>query len=518
MIQETEIVLSPQQASSREGILSVAAAKLRVPVKDISDFHIIRKSLDARQRDVKILLKVMVSLGGKLEPPSFPLFEMRDVSKAPEVLIAGAGPAGLFAAAGLIRAGFKPVLVERGEEVSERKKSVAGMYRNSAINPESNYCFGEGGAGTFSDGKLYTRSSKRGDVKEVLGVLHQFGAPDEILVDAHPHIGSDKLPGIIRKFREALKECGAVFHFNTRIDDLVIGPGGVEGVRTSGGLTIRGKCLVAATGHSSGDFYRLLDGQRVFLEPKPFALGFRIEHPQELIDTIFYHGAKRGGLLPPATYSLLTHMENRSVFSFCMCPGGFIVPAGTLEGEKVVNGMSASARNTPFANSGFVAEVGLADFASFTKEKGLAGLAFRDAIEASFGEGLPGGIVMPAQRIGDFIRRKRSASLPETSYSPGLTSAPLHEKFPSGIADALAKSLVSFGNRHKGFVSENAVAAGAETRTSAPVRITRHPETLESVSHPGLFPCGEGAGYAGGIVSAALDGLRIATAIKQKFS
>jgi uncharacterized FAD-dependent dehydrogenase len=438
---------------------------------------------------------------------------LQDVSKAPPALIVGAGPAGLFAALELIRLGIKPILWERGKDVRARRRDLAAVNREGIVNPESNYCFGEGGAGTYSDGKLYTRSTKRGDVTQILKTFIHFGADERIRYEAHPHIGTNKLPHIITAMREAIEACGGEVHFNKKLVGLEREGGRLRAARSADGGRLPVSALILATGHSSRDIFHLLHAQELLIEAKPFALGVRIEHPQELIDSIQYHCALRGDFLPPASYSLVAQEQGRGVFSFCMCPGGIIAPAATAPGEVVVNGWSPSKRNNPFANSGTVVAVGERDFAVAGFSGPLAALHFQEMVEQQAFQAGGGKLVAPAQRMADFVSRKRSASLPECSYLPGIRSARMDAVLPAAVGEALRLAVVDFGKKMKGYFTNEAVLVATESRTSSPVRIPRDADSLHHPQLQGLFPCGEGAGYAGGIVSAAMDGLRCAQAV-----
>jgi uncharacterized FAD-dependent dehydrogenase len=437
-------------------------------------------------------------------------------------VIVGSGPAGLFAALRLIELGMRPIVLERGKEVVERGKDIAAINRGGGVDPDSNYAFGEGGAGTFSDGKLFTRSKKRGDYNRALQTLVFHGASEEILYDAHPHIGTDRLPRIMTAIRETIVRCGGTVVFGARVKDIEIREGRAIGVRLrSGDMLIEGAAVVLAAGHSARDIYEILHRRGVALEAKPFAMGVRVEHPQLLIDQIQYHTPEgRGEWLPAAAYSLVSQESGRGVYSFCMCPGGLIVPAMTSGDESVVNGMSASLRNSPYANAGIVTEVRLSDFEFLRPEFGpLAGLEFQRRLEILArergGDGGSGAMVAPAQRVADFVSARPSKALPATSYVPGVVPSRLDEWLPAFISSALRAGISTFGRRMRGFVTNEAIVVGVESRTSTPVRIPRDGVTLQHPDVAGLYPAGEGAGYAGGIISAALDGERIAEAISQ---
>jgi uncharacterized FAD-dependent dehydrogenase len=432
------------------------------------------------------------------------------------VVIVGCGPAGLFAALRCLESGARPILLERGKDASARRFDLAPILREGRVIEDSNYCFGEGGAGTFSDGKLYTRATKRGPVADVYRTLVAHGAPERILVDAHPHIGSNLLPNVVKAIRRSIVDAGGEVHFRTRVADLIVSGNRVRGVVTSAGDEVTGSAVILATGHSARDIYQMLAARGVLLTAKPFAVGFRIEHPQPFIDRAQYHlpaGEARPRLLPAARYQLATKIRSRGVHSFCMCPGGWIVPAATENDEVVVNGMSLSRRDSPFANSGMIVTVEPGDLPRLTTERGvLAGMVFQKALEQSAKLAGGGGQVAPAQRVADFLEGRVSADLPETSYFPGVRSAPLNELFPAPLTARMREGLKLFGKRIPGYLAGDALLLGFETRTSSPVRIPRRDDTLEHPELKGLIPCGEGAGYAGGIVSAALDGLRAADA------
>lgn len=517
------LVLSPQQSSDPKYYIPAAAKAAGIKDSDIALARIIKRSVDARSRNIKVNLTVQLFIDN--EPNPTPIhFDYPDVSNATEVIVVGGGPAGLFAALRLIENGFKPIVLERGKAVPERKKDIATINRNGNINPNSNYAFGEGGAGTFSDGKLYTRSKKRGDYNKALQTLVFHGADPEILYEAHPHIGTDKLPRIISNIRQTIVNSGGVFLFNAKMTGLIIKDSkavGIEYINTEAENSItdkiEGSAVIIATGHSAHDIYESLYSSGVRLEAKPFAMGVRIEHPQQLIDSIQYHMPDRGEYLPAASYSLVSQINGRGVYSFCMCPGGFIVPAMTDASQSVVNGMSPSQRNSPYANSGIVTEVRLSDFEHLKAEYGeLAGLRFQQEFESA--ARLNGGDkqIAPAQRVADFISSRKSATLPQTSYIPGITSSDMGKWMPRFISGALRGGLDSFGKKMRGFVTNDAIIVGVESRTSTPVRIPRDRETLQHPEITNLYPSGEGAGYAGGIISAALDGERVADAIAAK--
>jgi uncharacterized FAD-dependent dehydrogenase len=514
-----QLKLLPQQASEDISILSYIAEAEGVPVQSISGFTILKRSIDARSRQAWINLKILAYINEPAQPREIHGFHFRNVSKADKkVIIAGAGPAGLFAALQLIELGIKPVVLERGKDVKSRRRDLAAMNKQGIVNPESNYCFGEGGAGTYSDGKLYTRSNKRGDIDRILGLFVQFGAEEKILYEAHPHIGTNKLPKIITAMREQIMDCGGEVWFEQKLVDLVIDKETITGVKIQSGVIIDGDAVILATGHSARDIFHLLHHKNILIEAKPFALGVRAEHPQSLIDNAQYKCDSRGAYLPPASYSLVQQVDQTGVFSFCMCPGGIIAPAATDHNEIVVNGWSPSKRNNPYANSGIVVQVQLADIIKNQKAKNdpLALLHFQQEVEkAAFFAG-GGELRAPAQRMVDFCTNKFSSSLPTCSYLPGITSSDLKTVLPPFIHCALQKAFVEFGKKMRGYYTNEAVLVGTESRTSSPVRIPRDNDTLQHPQIKNLYPCGEGAGYAGGIVSAAMDGERVAKMIAAK--
>ncbi len=512
MQQQLTIKLLPSEAASEDTIKQYIACHLSVKKNSITGINYIKRSIDARSKNPMFLLTVRVFIDEPFIERRIERIKLKDVFlSSKKIIIAGAGPAGLFAALKLIEQGVKPILLERGKDVRARRRDLALLNKEGIINPESNYCFGEGGAGTYSDGKLYTRSTKRGDVNRILNILVQFGADENILYDAHPHIGTNKLPQIITSIREAIIAHGGEILFNKKITDLNIQNNRLHSVSTSDGNKFEGDALILATGHSARDIFLLLHKKNILIEAKPFALGVRVEHPQELIDNIQYHCLPRSVFLPPASYSLVQQVEERGVFSFCMCPGGIIAPASTSPHELVVNGWSPSKRNNPFANSGIVVAVNEKDYAHLIEPFGsLAALEFQAAVEKNAYAHGGGKFVAPAQRLVDFTNRKSSSTFPDCSYVPGINSALMHEVLPSYIYNSLSQAFQLFGKKMKGYFTNEAMVVATESRTSSPVKIPRDAITLEHPQIKGLYPCGEGAGYAGGIVSAAMDGERVA--------
>ena len=537
MIQEYQLRVLPEQAASEQSLKQYISREKGLDVRTVQAVRVLRRSIDARQRVIFVNLKVRVFVNEQPADDEFLRTDYPNVEGKPSVIVVGAGPGGLFAALKLIELGFRPVVVERGKNVRERKADLARISREHKVDPESNYSFGEGGAGAYSDGKLYTRSKKRGSVEKILSVFCQHGASPSILADAHPHIGTDKLPGVIENMRETILACGGEVRFETRMDALLIEGNKAVGIETNRGETLRGP-VILATGHSARDVYRWLYAHGVAIEAKGIAAGVRLEHPAKLIDQIQYHNKNgRGNYLPPAEYSFVQQVDGRGVYSFCMCPGGFVVPAASGPHQLVVNGMSPSNRGTKWSNAGMVVELrpdDLLDPALQVQAEAfensaeaqterlmqnpsdgihpLAMMRFQEKLEQVCWQQGNMRQTAPAQRMADFTRRKLSYDLPETSYSPGLVSSPLHFWLPPFIGERIGKAFQLFGKASLGFLTNDAVMIAVETRSSAPVRIVRRPDTLQHVAIEGLFPCGEGAGYAGGIVSAAIDGERCAEA------
>lgn len=516
MLKETNIRILPYLIDQPEKIKKVISKQLEIPIEDITEFKILKRSIDARSRNVVYQLRVQVGIQEKIPVTNFDFAVKNDVSNKEGVIVVGAGPAGLFAAIELIQQGLKPIVLERGKNVRDRRRDLAAINKDHIVNPESNYCYGEGGAGTYSDGKLYTRSIKRGDVNKVLSILVEHGAQPDVLVDAHPHIGTNKLPNIIVSIREFILECGGEVHFNTKVEDFLIKDNQMEGVIANGKEFIS-KNVILATGHSARDIFNKLHEKGVQIEAKPFALGVRIEHPQSLIDSIQYKCDDRGEYLPPASYNLVTQTKYKPVYSFCMCPGGIIAPCATSPGEVVTNGWSPSRRNNPYSNSGIVVAVDEYDYKPFKNEGPLAGLAYQASVEQKAWELGGKTQVAPAQRMVDFVNGRTSSDLPGTSYQPGIVSTELREVLPKTISKALQQAFQDFGRKMKGYYTNEAVLHATESRTSSPVKIPRDRESFEHVQIKGLYPCAEGAGYAGGIMSAAIDGQKCAEKIAAKY-
>jgi uncharacterized FAD-dependent dehydrogenase len=512
-----EIVLQPEEAFDDVNFTSILYTKLGLKNDGGVIVHPVKRSIDARAKNVIVRLQCEILSPAEKDKLLTYRWQPKPVKDEKPVVIVGSGPAGLFAALRLIELGMKPIVLERGLDVQTRRRDLAAINKEHIVNSDSNYCFGEGGAGTYSDGKLYTRSKKRGDVKRILEILVAHGAKDDILFDAHPHIGTNKLPRLVAALRQSILDAGGEVRFNTRVTDLILEQDTIKGVITHDGEKIESEAVILATGHSARDIFTMLHSRNILLEAKPFALGVRVEHAQNLIDRIQYHcTTERGPFLPASSYALVHQAtvkgKERGVFSFCMCPGGFIVPAATAPGEVVVNGMSPSRRDSAFANSGIVVAVNESDFAAYKKHGPLAGMYFQASIEQQACKVAGGTQAAPAQRLVDFTEGRVSSSLLETSYQPGLTSVNLKEVLPAELVTALQQGFRNFGTKMKGYLTNEAQIIGVESRTSSPVKIPRHHDTLEHPQIKGLFPCGEGAGYAGGIVSAAMDGERCAEA------
>ncbi len=541
MVNEYQLRILPEQAASEQSLKTYISREKGLDIRTINAVRVLKKSIDARQRTIYVNVKVQVFINEVPDTKEYTPTEYKNVSGKPQVIVVGAGPGGLFAALRLIELGLRPIVIERGKNVRERKEDLAKISREHKVDPESNYSFGEGGAGAYSDGKLYTRSKKRGNVDKILNVFCQHGASTSILIDAHPHIGTDKLPRVIENMRNTILECGGEVHFKTRMDAIIIEKNKVVGIETNDGRTFRGP-VILATGHSARDVYRWLYANGVKMETKGLAVGVRLEHPSMLIDQIQYHNKNgRGKYLPAAEYSFVQQVDGRGVYSFCMCPGGFVVPAASGPHQLVVNGMSPSNRGTKWSNSGMVVEIRPEDLNDPTLQlqaceviEGSAEQQTEELIRKTAKDGAQSVLAMmqfqerleqicwqqanmrqtaPAQRMVDFTRKKLSYDLPVTSYSPGIISSPLHFWMPKFISERLSKGFEMFGRSSRGFLTNDAVMIAVETRTSAPVRIVRDNETLQHVTVEGLFPCGEGAGYAGGIVSAGVDGERCAEAV-----
>lgn len=543
MVNEYQLRILPEQAASEQSLKTYISREKGLDIRTINAVRVLKKSIDARQRTIYVNVKVQVFINEVPETQEYTPTEYRNVSGKPAVIVVGAGPGGLFAALRLIELGLRPIVIERGKNVRERKEDLAKISREHKVDPESNYSFGEGGAGAYSDGKLYTRSKKRGNVDKILNVFCQHGASTSILIDAHPHIGTDKLPRVIENMRNTILECGGEVHFKTRMDAIIIEKNKVIGIETNDGRTFKGP-VILATGHSARDVYRWLYANGVKMETKGLAVGVRLEHPSMLIDQIQYHNKNgRGKYLPAAEYSFVQQVDGRGVYSFCMCPGGFVVPAASGPHQLVVNGMSPSNRGTKWSNSGMVVEIRPEDLNDPTlqlqacevfegsaeqqteelirqttkdgEQSVLAMMQFQERLEQICWQQANMRQTAPAQRMVDFTRKKLSYDLPVTSYSPGIISSPLHFWMPKFISERLSKGFEMFGRSSRGFLTNDAVMIAVETRTSAPVRIVRDNDTLQHVTVEGLFPCGEGAGYAGGIVSAGVDGERCAEAVAE---
>ena len=511
-----ELTLLPEDASDNKILSEITEAECDIRESDNYDFKIIKRSIDARSRTpvVNLILEVYINETPIPEPVIKDNYKI--VSGNKKVIIVGSGPAGYFAALELIESGIKPVIYDRGKDVRSRRKDLREIQQFSRVDPDSNYCFGEGGAGTYSDGKLYTRSHKRGDIHKALSILVEHGANEDILVDSHPHIGSNKLPGVVQNLRETILRYGGEINFDSRVTDLIIKDNSILGVIVNEKDEYFADSVILATGHSARDIFYLLSGKGIRIESKPFAVGVRIEHPQALIDEIQYKQNPRSEFLPSSSYKLTAQVSGKGVFSFCMCPGGLIVPSATAPGEIVVNGMSMSRRDSKFANSGIVTAIDKDDLQEYHKNGELDGLEFQKELERKFFEAGDGSQKAPAQRMTDFIHGTLSASLGETSYIPGVYSSNLNDLLPEKISERIRLALIQFGKKMKGYFTEEGYLVGLESRTSSPVRIPRDRESYEHIQIKNLYPCGEGAGYAGGIISAALDGQNVAKAIYKK--
>lgn len=517
MIKDLQIRVSPQIATDEQALRKQLSQDAGIDNKSITSIRVLRRSIDARHRNIFINLLVRIYVGEEQEEPDFIPIEYKEVSGARKAIVVGAGPGGLFAALRLIELGVKPIVVERGKNVRERKNDIAQIARTQQVDEESNYSFGEGGAGAYSDGKLYTRSKKRGSIEKILHVFCQHGASTDILIDAHPHIGTDRLPAVIENIRNTILKCGGEVHFQTKMVSLIHNDSKVKGVIVVNQLTGKEKELegpvILATGHSARDVYRYLYSENIEMEAKGIAVGVRLEHPSQLIDRIQYHNKEgRGKYLPAAEYSFVTQVDNRGVYSFCMCPGGVVIPAATGKEQVVVNGMSPSNRGTAWSNSGMVVELRPDDVKG---DDILKMMDYQERLERNCWLQANRRQTAPAQRMADFVNNRLSYDLPKSSYQPGLISSPLHFWLPENISTRLKTAFKIFGKHSHGFLTNDAILIGVETRTSSPLRIIRHNETLEHISFHGLYPCGEGAGYAGGIVSAAIDGERCAESLVQ---
>ena len=512
-----QIVIKPQQQEDLEFIYRLGLQKAKLNPDEVVDWRIRKRSLDARKATIKMNVQLEFWKVGEVREPT-QAWTAKTVDPEKKIAIIGAGPAGLYAALRAIEAGITPVVFERGKDVRARRRDLAAINKAQTVNPESNYCFGEGGAGTYSDGKLYTRSKKRGNVLKALEWLVHFGASDNILVEAHPHIGTNKLPAIITAMREAVIAHGGAVHFNAKLTDIKIENNSIKGLEINGDTWHNFSELVLATGHSARDIFYLLHKRGVTIAAKPFALGVRVEHTQELINDIQYHGDHQNPYLPPASYALVEQVDGMGVYSFCMCPGGIIAPCATEKEEVVTNGWSPSKRNNPYANSGIVVSVSPEDLPNYKENDPFVCLDFQKKVE--YDCWVAGGKTqrVPAQRMVDFVEGKTSTDFPKTSYQPGIVSVNLAEVLPPLIAKRLQKAFIKFGRKMKGYYTNNAVLHAPESRTSSPVSIPRDPETMEHLDIKGLYPCGEGAGYAGGIISAAIDGINCVDAIAQKWS
>ena len=508
--------MEPHEQEDEALLLNLALSKSKILKKNVREWRVRKRSIDARRAPVKLNLQIEIWSGQEERKGIHPFFP-KDVSDSKKIAIIGFGPAGIYAALRAIEGGFKPVIFERGKDVRARRRDLAKITKEQTVNPESNYCFGEGGAGTYSDGKLYTRSKKRGNVLKAMEWLVFFGADEDILVDAHPHIGTNKLPKIISSMRKAVIEAGGEVHFNAKLTDIRVDNSQIQSIQINNESWHEFDDVVLATGHSARDIYYLLHAKKIKIEAKPFAIGVRVEHQQELIDKIQYHGDDNNPYLPPAAYSLVEQIDGMGVYSFCMCPGGIIAPCATEPGEVVTNGWSPSKRNNPYSNSGVVVSVEPQDLPDFSKDDPFVSLNFQKSVEKACWNAAGKTQRVPAQRLMDFIEGRVSDNFPKTSYHPGITSVDLNEVLPLMISKRLKKAFISFGKKMKGYSTNEAVIHAPESRTSSPVLIPRNTETLSHVEIRGLYPCGEGAGYAGGIMSAAIDGINCIDAILKKY-
>jgi len=514
--QQIELKLRPLEAHNDIAVRHAAAVKCSVEQSTITSLRILKRSIDARSRTPMIVLLVEVFINESLPPESPNSFAPISPKRNYNVIIVGAGPAGYFAALELLLHGITPIIFERGKDVRTRRRDLRAIQQFGEVNPHSNYCFGEGGAGTYSDGKLYTSSSKRGNIHRILELLVEHGAPSDILIDAHPHIGSNKLPIVVQNIRQTILAHGGNIHFDSHVTDFILDRNEIKGVVVNNADEHFAEAVILATGHSARDIFTLLQHKNITIEPKPFALGVRVEHPQALIDELQYRQRVRDEYLPASSYKLVCQVRSRGVFSFCMCPGGLIVPAATAAGEIVVNGMSMSRRDSPFANSGVVVAVEPEDLTEYQHYGTLAGLEFQRSVEQRVFRAGNGSQQAPSQRLTDFVANRISATLPRTSYIPGIYSANLHELLPKNLASRLQIAFGEFNTKMKGYLTSEAIAVATESRTSSPVKIPRHKDSFEHLTIKNLYPCGEGAGYAGGIMSAALDGQNVARAIAER--
>lgn len=518
MVKKVDIQLRPGERDDLKLIRQKAIKKAGVAATQVQQVVVVRRSIDARQKQIYFRLQVALYLDQPAPEPVPHLSKLSSVKKNTSAIIIGAGPAGYFAALEMIESGIRPIIFDRGKPVRARRRDLKAIQQDGVVSPHSNYCFGEGGAGTYSDGKLYTRSHKRGNIEKALQLLVEHGASSDILIDAHPHIGSNKLPRIVENIRATIEEFGGAVHFDAFVTDIIIEKGEIKGVVVNEKDIHLSEVVVLATGHSARDMYQLLQQKEVAMEIKPFALGVRVEHQQPVIDQIQYKQTNRPDTLPAASYRLATQVNGRGVFSFCMCPGGLVVPAATAPGEIVVNGMSMSRRDSPFANSGTVVAVETEDLFPFKDQGIFAGMAFQQSVERKLFDFGDGSQQAPAQRMTDFVNGKISPTLPVASYIPGLYSAPLHDLLPKGIYQRLRQGMIDFGKKMPGYLTEAANVIGTESRTSSPVRIPRNKINYQHPDISGLFPCGEGAGYAGGIISAAMDGQNVARAVSRFYN